>query len=105
MSAPQEMQDPRDPVFKGCTRPAMVAGVPTVPLVIVVMVIVLLSVWTTILLAFTIIPIFFVMRMIAKHDDQQFRLLGLKILFRANNRNGRFWKSSTYSPFQFKKRK
>ncbi|RMP06559.1 type IV secretion system protein VirB3 [Pseudomonas syringae] len=105
MSAPQAPQDPRDPIFKGCTRPAMVYGVPTVPLAIVVMVVVLISVWTTVLLAFTLIPIFLVMRVIAKHDDQQFRLLGLKILFRANNRNRRFWKSSTYSPFQFKKRK
>ncbi|WP_371826216.1 type IV secretion system protein VirB3 [Pseudomonas sp. LPH60] len=107
MSALQEGKDPRDPLFKGCTRPAMIYGVPTVPLVVVTMVVVLLSVWTTILLILIMFPIVFVMRMITKHDDQQFRLLGLKFYFRVvnYNHNRRFWKSSTYSPIQFKKRK
>ncbi len=99
--------DPRDPLFKGCTRPAMVFGVPLVPLAAVAVVVILLSVWTTIFVAFALIPIIVVMRQIAKKDDQQFRLLGLKILFRTinTNKNGRFWKASTYSPFAFKKRK
>ncbi|MCV0921291.1 VirB3 family type IV secretion system protein [Escherichia coli] len=107
MSAPMDMQDPRDPLFKGCTRPAMVFGVPLVPLAVVAGVIVLLSVWTTIWLSLSLFPIVLVMRLIAKSDDQQFRLLGLKMMFRLvnYNHNGRFWKSSTYSPFQFKKRK
>lgn len=99
--------DPRDPLFKGCTRPAMIFGVPLVPLAVVSGVVILLSVWTTIFLSATLIPIILVMRQIAKADDQQFRLLGLKILFRIvnPNRNGKFWKASAYSPFTFQKRK
>lgn len=99
--------DPRDPLFKGCTRPAMVFGVPLVPLAVVSGVVILLSVWTTIFLSATLIPIILVMRQIAKSDDQQFRLLGLKIVFRIvnSNRNGKFWKASAYSPFAFQKRK
>lgn len=85
----------------------MVFGVPMVPLLSVTLVVVLLSIWTTVLLSVTLIPIFFVMRAIAKNDDQQFRLLYLKALFRVvnYNHNSKFWRSSTYSPFEFKKRK
>lgn len=97
--------DPRDPLFKGCTRPAMMFGVPLVPLAVVAMVVILISVWTTILFAFTLVPIVITMRWIASSDDQQFRLLWLKMLFRAGNKNRRFWKAAAYSPFAFQKRK
>ena len=106
MSAPMDF-DPRDPLFKGCTRPAMVMGVPLVPLLVAVSVVVMLSVWTTILVAIVVMPpVFLVMRFIAKDDDQAFRLLGLRLRFRvvSPNRNARFWRASTYSPFQFTKR-
>lgn len=105
--ASMEDFDPRDPLFKGCTRPAMVFGVPLVPLAAVCVVVILLSIWTTIFLAVLLVPIVLVMRQIAKQDDQQFRLLGLKILFRVinTNKNGKFWKASAYSPLAFKKRK
>lgn len=108
MSAQLEPQDPRDPLFKGCTRPAMMFGVPVVPLAVVSGVFILLAIWTKILVAALLIPIVMVMRLVAKKDDQQFRLLGLKMLFRLVNfnHNGRFWnKASTYSPLSFKKRK
>ena len=99
--------DPRDPLFKGCTRPAMMFGVPLVPLAAVSVVVILLSVWTTVFFAATLVPIIMTMRQIAKSDDQQFRLLGLKLLFRGvnYNHNAKFWKASAYSPFAFKKRK
>ena len=107
MSAPMEEFDPRDPLFKGCTRPAMMFGVPLVPLDAVSVVVILLSVWTTVFCAATLVPIILTMRQIAKSDDQQFRLLGLKLLFRGvnYNHNAKFWKASAYSPFAFKKRK
>ena len=68
---------------------------------------ILLSVWTTVFFAATLVPIILTMRQIAKSDDQQFRLLGLKLLFRGvnYNHNAKFWKASAYSPFAFKKRK
>lgn len=108
MSAQLEQQDPRDPLFKGCTRPAMMFGVPVVPLAIVSGVFILLAIWTKIFVVLALVPIVLVMRLIAKKDDQQFRLLGLKMMFRLVNfnHNGRFWnKASTYSPLSFKKRK
>jgi len=102
-----EQIDQRDPLFKGCTRPAMVFGVPLVPLTIVGSVVVLISIWTTIFVAFLLVPVIFTMREITKSDDQQFRLLGLKFLFQKihYNHNRHFWKASAYSPLQFKQRK
>ena len=107
MSTLREDVDPRDPLFKGCTRPAMLLGVPLVPLAIVSVVVILLSIWTTIFFSALLIPLILTMRQIAKSDDQQFRLLGLKVLFRGihYNYNGKFWAASVYSPFAFKKRK
>ena len=85
----------------------MMFGVPLVPLAAVSVVVILLSVWTTVFFAATLVPIILTMRQIAKSDDQQFRLLGLKLLFRGvnYNHNAKFWKASAYSPFAFKKRK
>ncbi len=100
----QMNENPTDPLFKGCTRPAMQFGVPLTPLVIVGGTVILISVWTSILVATTLVPIVLVMRQITKSDDQQFRLLGLKIMYRANNKNRKFWKSSTYSPVEFRRK-
>lgn len=108
MAAPVDSTfDHRDPLFKGCTRPAMAFGVPLVPLAVVCSAVILISIWTTIFFAFSLLPIIITMRQIAKSDDQQFRLLGLKIIFRLINfnANGLFWKASAYSPLAFKKRK
>lgn len=95
-----------DPLFKGCTRPAMFLGVPLVPLLIAGVIILLLSLWVTIFLIILLLPMILVMRWIVKSDDQQFRLLELKCLFRLVNRNynDSFWQASTYAPLQFKKR-
>jgi type IV secretion system protein VirB3 len=102
-----DYNDYRDPLFKGATRPAMMMGVPVVPLFIIGMGVVLISVWTSIFLVLLLVPIIVTMQQITKHDDQQFRLLGLKFVFRIinYNHNGRFYKSSAYSPFDFEKRK
>jgi type IV secretory pathway VirB3-like protein len=101
------LEDFRDPLFKGCTRPAMMFGVPLVPLAVVSAGVILISVWTTILFALALFPIVGVMHLIAKSDDQQFRLLGLKIQFRIIefDHNSRFWKASAYSPLSFRQRR
>ena len=103
------MREFQDPIFKGCTRPAMILGVPIIPFTIAFMVVMLISFWTTILLAVLLIPIIIVMREITKTDDQQFRLLWIKILCRYNlwnlNRNKGFWKATAYSPIGFQKRR
>ena len=94
----------RDPLFKGCTRPAMVFGVPVIPLFIIAFSIGFLSILTTVLLNFLTIGAVFSMRMIVKNDDQKFRILGLWLSFRIQDMNRGFWKSAAYSPVPYKKR-
>lgn len=107
MSESLENDDLQDPLFKGCTRPAMLFGVPLVPLAVVTGVTVLVSIWTTIFFSVLLILLLLIMRQVAKSDDQQFRLLGLKLRFRIlnYNHNKKFWQASVYSPFAFKKRR
>lgn len=102
-----EMNDPRDPLFKGCTRPGMVFGVPVMPLMFVCGPIFVVALLTKIFLLVLILPTVVVMREIAKTDDQQFRLLFLKMRFRllSYNHNAKFWNASAYSPIAFKKRR
>lgn len=95
----------RDPIFKGCTRPAMLWGVPLTPLLVVMSALLLLAMWLHLLIALAMFPAFFAMKMIARKDDQQFRLLGLRLKCRAKNANGKFWKASAYSPVRFTARK
>lgn len=97
----------RDPLFKGCTRPAMMWGVPITPFVTAFGLVMLLAIWFNLLLALLFIPIYVLMRMVVKSDDQQFRLLAMKAKCRMIrfNHNGRFWKASAYAPVRFTKRK
>jgi type IV secretion system protein VirB3 len=97
----------QDPLFKGCTRPAMLFGVPVVPLAVVSGGVLLLSLWLSILLALGLLPLFFVMRGLAQSDDQKFRLLWLKLYFRLihYNHTRRFWRSSHYRALNYIRRK
>jgi type IV secretory pathway VirB3-like protein len=97
----------RDPLFKGCTRPALVMGVPMAPLVVVMGVVCMASLFTSVFVVLLLVPVIGTMRAVAKKDDQQFRLLGLKLWCRLvphHNFNRGFWGASTYSPLVFKKR-
>lgn len=97
----------RDPLFKGCTRPAMLWGVPLAPFLAVMGVLLLLAMWLSLLIALLMLPAYFLMRYVVRNDEQQFRLLALKFLCRVMRRdaNHRFWKASAYAPVSFTKRK
>ncbi len=96
-----------DPLFKGCTRPAMLLGVPIGPMVLVNGLLFLIGLFLHPILWLLVVLATLVMRAIVKQDDQQFRLLGLKFQFRVArpNRNAALWKSSAYAPVTFVKRK
>jgi type IV secretory pathway VirB3-like protein len=68
-----------DPIFRGCTRPALVAGIPLVPLVAILAPISLATVWISIwlgiyawiwVLTFTA-PLLLSLRFITAIDDQR----------------------------------
>ena len=97
----------RDPLFKGCTRPALFLGVPLAPLAAVAAPILLLAIWLTLLLLLLLLPLAIgVMRAMVQSDEQQFRLLWLKVRCRWQNANYRFWGGvSAYSPLTFQRRR
>lgn len=95
----------RDPLFKGCTRPPMLFGVPLLPLVVVAAVDALFVVWFT-LLFITALPVAVaIMRAIVRSDEQRFRQLALWFRFRFLDGNRRFWGGcSSYSPLTISRR-
>ncbi len=103
----------RDRIYKGCTRPAMKAGVPLVPLIVVFMGCFLIAIWGAFIFSsiFVLIAIMLfvvsmvTMRGVAKKDDQRFRQVYLWLLLRLGNTNRHFWKATSYSPIRFKRRK
>lgn len=107
------MADLKDPLFKGATRPVLVAGVPIVPLVLVCGSIFIFSIWLNffvpgaMIFIITILPVVLIMRHLIEKDDQMFRLLGLRLRMRFINKakTHRFWGASTYSPLGDTRRK
>jgi type IV secretory pathway VirB3-like protein len=96
----------RDPLFKGCTRPAMFLGVPLAPLAAVAAPLLLLAIWLTLLFLLLLPLAIGVMRAMVQSDEQQFRLLGLKLRCRWRNANYRFWGgASAYRPLTFQRRR
>ena len=98
-----------DPIFKACTRPAMLFSVPMVPLLVVAGVIFLVGMWANyfglgLWLLLLEIPAYLAMRLTVKFDDAMFTLLWLKAKCRFNNRNIHFYQGAVYSPLPFKKR-
>lgn len=93
----------KDILFKGMTRPAMVFGVPVVPFVSVTLVIMLAAVWTNILFGFILIPIVFIMKLIAKQDDFIFRLIFLKFYNFTPFLNKKYFGAKTYHNTEYRK--
>lgn len=86
------------PLFKGLTRPPMIFGVPIVPLFVAMGAIFLLSFYTqNIFMTILSIPVYFVMKQMAKKDDFIFRLLFLKMKFFTNPFSKKFHNVKTYS--------
>lgn len=107
------MEDYRDPFFKGCTRPAMFAGVPILPMLLVSGVFLLLAVWSfylltpyvSLTLGMAYIPILITMRQITKKDDQRLRQMLMRARMRFRHQSGRsLWGATSYSPIRYKKR-
>ncbi len=104
----------RDPIFKGCTRPAMLGGVPTVPLIVIGGVTLLLSVWSfylvsgyvSLFLVLMAIPVVVTMREITKKDDQRLRQVMMRARMRMRHLGSRVtWGAISYGSLRFKRRR
>lgn len=93
-----------DPIFKACTRPAMLLSVPMTPLLGVLGMVLLISVWTNYFTILTMIPIYIVMKITVSKDDCMFNLLFLKMKCRIKNQTLHFYRAAVYCPIDFKKR-
>ncbi|WP_343672867.1 VirB3 family type IV secretion system protein [Paraburkholderia heleia] len=101
----------KDPVFKGATRPAMIWGVPLVAFLVVGGGMLIPAIWALlaspplgVAILFLMIPVFVVMRVITRHDDQRLAqyLLRVRMVLRQGNR--RFWGGHAYVPVRLKRR-
>jgi type IV secretion system protein VirB3 len=104
----------RDPIFRGCTRPAMLAGVPMIPLLVVSGVFLLVTMWCVYLvspyvalyLAVTYVPILLTMKAITKKDDQRLHQMMMRARMRFRHGAGRaLWGATSFGPLRLKKRK
>lgn len=105
------MNSLNDPVFKGATRPAMIWGVPLVAFLMIGGGMLIPAIWALlaspplgVAILFLMIPVFVVMRVITRHDDQRLAqyLLRLRMVLRQGN--CRFWGAHAYVPVRLKRR-
>jgi type IV secretion system protein VirB3 len=102
-----------DPIFRGCTRPAMLARVPMLPFLLVTGIFLLLAIWTfylvsgyiALFIALAYAPVLVTMRAVTKKDDQRLRQLVMQARMRWNQYYiRRVWGAYTYSPLRYKRR-
>lgn len=105
------MDQLRDPVFKGCTRPAMLWGVPLVPFLMVGGSILIPAIWALLAsppagvgIVLLLIPVFVTMRSVTRHDDQRLAQCVLCVRMVFGQRNRRFWGAHAYVPVRIKRR-
>ncbi|KVG59977.1 type IV secretion system protein VirB3 [Burkholderia territorii] len=101
----------KDPLFKGCTRPAMLWGVPLVPFLMVGASMLVPAIWALlaspalgVAILFLMIPVFVAMRVITRHDDQRLAQRMHRVRMALRQRNRRFWGGHAYVPVRLKRR-
>ncbi|QNB17476.1 conjugal transfer protein TraD [Paraburkholderia tropica] len=101
----------KDPVFKGATRPAMIWGVPLVAFLMIGGGMLIPAIWALlaspplgVAILFLMIPVFVVMRVITRHDDQRLAQYLLRLRMVPRQRNRRFWGGHAYVPIRLKRR-
>jgi type IV secretion system protein VirB3 len=101
-----------DPFFRGCTRPAMLLGVPLLPMVVLTLACALAGVWLAYLFttyallgaALIYVPLVLEMRALTKKDDQRLRQLWLRARMRWLHWSSRLrWGAYSYSPHNYKR--
>ncbi|CAD6562799.1 type IV secretion system protein VirB3 [Paraburkholderia sabiae] len=100
-----------DPVFKGCTRPAMLWGVPLVPFLMIGGGMLIPAIWALLAspplgvgLLFLMIPVFVAMRVVTRRDDQRLAQYALRLRMVLRQGNRRFWSARAYTPIRLKRR-
>ena len=90
-------------LFKGMTRPAMLFGVPILPLISVLALISLVSVWTNIMYILVAIPIVLIMRFIVTFDDFMYSILFQSFKLKTPSLNKKYYGVKTFSSMEYRK--
>lgn len=90
-------------LYKGLTRPAVLFGVPMVPLFCVIAIFILFSVYFNMLFIAGLIPAIFIMREMSKKDEFIFRLVFLKMKFFTIPASKRFYGLKAYNSQSYSK--
>lgn len=77
----------KDVLFRGCTRPAMMMGVPYLPFFVGAGSCLLLALYVNMFFLLAAPLVIAVMRQMARRDEMIFRLLGLRWMTRSRVRN------------------
>ena len=102
-----------DPIFRGCTRPAMMLRVPLVPFLLVSGAFLMSGVWASYLvsgylglfLALLYVPILIAMRQVTRKDDQRLHQLVMQARLRIPQlQTRRRWGAYSFAPLRFKRR-
>ncbi|MFM2057443.1 MAG: Type secretion system protein virB3 [Pseudomonadota bacterium] len=96
----------REAIYKGATRPAIVAGVPLLPALGLIGLggvlgawgAFLLSAWCLVGAAAVVIPGIAWMRAVTRRDDQRVRQFWLQWLLLRRHPNRRLWRCRSYAP-------
>ncbi|PKO32506.1 MAG: hypothetical protein CVU36_02395 [Betaproteobacteria bacterium HGW-Betaproteobacteria-9] len=94
----------KDVLFRGCTRPAMILGVPYIPFIVGAGFPLLLAMYFSLYMLLLIPVSIFAMRFMTKKDEMIFRLIGLNMAFRFfpknQQQNGGAW---VFGPSKYSK--
>lgn len=102
----------RQPIYKGCTRPPLLWGVPLLPLMAIgtpSLIIFFIGLAYALPLAIVALLVFVgsfaFMREVTKRDDHRLVQLLRMMPLRAKNKNRRYWGCVSYCPVNYKRRK
>ena len=102
-----------DPIFRGCTRPAMLLRVPIQPFLLVTGAFLVSAVWSGYLvsrymaffLALLYVPVLLGMRQATRKDDQRLRQLLMQARLRLPQMlTRRRWQAYSFAPLRYKRR-
>jgi type IV secretion system protein VirB3 len=95
----------KDTLFRGCTRPAMILGVPYVPFLVGAGGPLILAMYISLYILLVIPLSIVVMRLMTKKDEMIFRLMGLNLVMRFLPRNHAAYHGAwVFGPVGYRKR-
>lgn len=101
----------QDMIYKGCTRPPLLWGVPLMPMIMILMPTMLFGVvGLAYFLPISLIALFMScltwiwMRAVTKKDDQRLLQIFLRLRLRARQKNSRYWGCAAYAPIVYFRR-